>query len=36
KKQMIIDTLEAQGFEVDQVFQQKDWYAIILKKPEEE
>ncbi|WP_414841090.1 50S ribosomal protein L11 methyltransferase [Enterococcus saccharolyticus] len=36
KKQMVIDTLEAQGFEVDQVFQQKDWYAIILKKPEED
>lgn len=36
KKQMVIDTLEAQGFEVDQVFQQKDWYAIILKKSEED
>lgn len=36
KKQMVIDALEAQGFEVDQVFQQKDWYAIILKKPEED
>ena len=36
KKQMVIDAMHAQGFEVDQVFQQKDWYAIILKKPEEE
>lgn len=34
KKQMVIDAMEAQGFVVDQVFQQKDWYAIMLKKPE--
>jgi ribosomal protein L11 methyltransferase len=36
KKQMVIDGMEAQGFVVDQIFQQKDWYAILLKKPEEE
>lgn len=34
KKQMIIDKMEEQGFVVDRIFQQKDWYAIILKKPE--
>lgn len=36
KKQMVIDGMEAQGFVVDQIFQQKDWNAILLKKPEEE
>ncbi|MDB1680396.1 MULTISPECIES: 50S ribosomal protein L11 methyltransferase [Enterococcus] len=36
KKQMVIDAMEKQGFVVEQIFQQKDWYAIILKKPEVE
>ena len=36
KKQMVIDAMKEQGFVVDQIFQQKDWYAIILKKPEVE
>ncbi|MGX7197463.1 50S ribosomal protein L11 methyltransferase [Enterococcus olivae] len=36
KKAMILEAMEQQGFEVDQIFQQKDWYAILLKKPEEE
>ncbi len=36
KKQLVLDAMLAQGFEVDQIFQQKDWYAIILKKPEDE
>ncbi|HJG23140.1 50S ribosomal protein L11 methyltransferase [Enterococcus durans] len=36
KKQMVIDAMETQGFVVEQIFQQKDWYAIILKKPEVE
>lgn len=35
KKQMVLNAMTTQGFEVDQIFQQKDWYAIILKKPEE-
>lgn len=35
KKQLVIDAMEQQGFIVDQVFQQKDWYAIVLKKSEE-
>ncbi|MGM9902747.1 ribosomal protein L11 methyltransferase [Enterococcus sp. 10A9_DIV0425] len=34
KKEMVIEAMENQGFIVDQIFQQKDWYAIILKKPE--
>ncbi|MFV0560022.1 MAG: 50S ribosomal protein L11 methyltransferase [Enterococcus sp.] len=34
KKNMVIHAMEDQGFVVDQIFQQKDWYAIILKKPE--
>lgn len=36
KKQMVLDAMIEQGFIVDQIFQQKDWYAIILKKPEVE
>ncbi len=36
KKQMVIDAMEEQGFVVDQIFQKKDWYAIMLKKPEVE
>lgn len=36
KKQLVIDAMEEQGFEVDQIFQQKDWYAIMLKKPEDD
>lgn len=36
KKQMVIDAMEEQGFVVDQIFQKKDWYAILLKKPEVE
>lgn len=35
KKQMVIDAMTEAGFIVDQVFSQKDWYAIILKKTEE-
>lgn len=34
KKEMVLRAMEEQGFVVDQVFQQKDWYAIMLKKPE--
>lgn len=34
KKEMVLTAMEEQGFVVDQVFQQKDWYAIMLKKPE--
>ncbi|HFD1749061.1 TPA: 50S ribosomal protein L11 methyltransferase [Enterococcus faecium] len=36
KKQIVLDAMLEQGFIVDQIFQQKDWYAIILKKPEVE
>jgi len=36
KKEMILEKVATIGFQVDQVFQQGDWYAIILKKPEEE
>ncbi|MBF8808554.1 MAG: 50S ribosomal protein L11 methyltransferase [Enterococcus lacertideformus] len=36
KKQMVVDAMQAQGFVVDQIFQQRDWYAIILKKTEVE
>ncbi|MGM0214775.1 50S ribosomal protein L11 methyltransferase [Enterococcus sp. AZ109] len=36
KKDMILEELYSQGFEVDRIFQQKDWYAMILKKPEED
>lgn len=34
KKEMVLTAMEEQGFVVDQLFQQKDWYAIMLKKPE--
>ena len=36
KKQLVIDAMIAQGFEIDQLFNQKDWYAIAFKKPEVE
>jgi ribosomal protein L11 methyltransferase len=36
KKDMVLEEMYAQGFEVDRIFQQKDWFAIILRKPEEE
>lgn len=36
KKDMVLEEMYTQGFEVDRIFQQKDWFAIILKKPEEE
>lgn len=36
KKDMVLAAMTEQGFEVDQLFQQKDWYAIILKKAEED
>ena len=36
KKDLVIEAMEAQGFIVEEVLQQKDWYAIILGKPEDE
>lgn len=33
---MIVEKMTEAGFLVDQIFQQGDWYAIILKKTEEE
>lgn len=36
KKTMILEQMSEAGFIADQVFQQGDWYAIILKRPEEE
>jgi ribosomal protein L11 methyltransferase len=36
KKAMILEKLTDTGFLIDQIFQQGDWYAIILKKTEEE
>ncbi|MFS1031329.1 50S ribosomal protein L11 methyltransferase [Enterococcus casseliflavus] len=36
KKQLVIDAMIARGFEIDQLFNQKDWYAIAFKKPEVE
>ncbi|GGC86991.1 50S ribosomal protein L11 methyltransferase [Enterococcus wangshanyuanii] len=36
KKAMVIERMTEVGFLVDQIFQQGDWYAIILKKTEEE
>lgn len=36
KKELVLEAMTAQGFVVEQIFQQKDWYAIILKKSEEE
>ncbi|MGX7163799.1 50S ribosomal protein L11 methyltransferase [Enterococcus massiliensis] len=35
KKQLVIDKMTEAGFFVDQIFSQKDWYAILLKKTEE-
>lgn len=35
KKELVMTAMEEAGFVVDQVFQQKDWYALILKKAEE-
>lgn len=32
KKDLVIQGMTEAGFEVDQVFNQRDWYAIILKK----
>lgn len=32
KKDLVINAMVAAGFEVDQLFNQRDWYAIILKK----
>ncbi|MGC6768315.1 50S ribosomal protein L11 methyltransferase [Enterococcus sp. LJL128] len=36
KKEMILEKMTSVGFQVDQIFQQGDWYAIILKKSEDE
>lgn len=36
KKQMVIDAMQAQGFVIDQIFQQKDWYALTFTKAEDE
>ncbi|WP_321385569.1 50S ribosomal protein L11 methyltransferase [uncultured Enterococcus sp.] len=36
KKEMVLTKMIESGFLIDQVFQQGDWYAIILKKSEEE
>lgn len=36
KKDMVIEAMIAAGFQVDQVFNQRDWYAIILKKATED
>lgn len=36
KKTMILQEMKNAGFLVDQIFSQGDWYAIILKKTEEE
>lgn len=36
KKEMILAKMTETGFLVDQIFQQGDWYAIILKKSEDE
>ena len=36
KKDMVLSKMEVAGFVVDQTLQQGDWYAIILKKSEEE
>ena len=36
KKAMVLEALTKVGFVVDQLFNQGDWYAIILTKPEEE
>ncbi len=36
KKQMVLDAMLAQGFVVEEILQQKDWFAIVLGKAEEE
>lgn len=36
KKAMVLENMAQHGFEVEQIFTQKDWHAIILKKAEEE
>lgn len=36
KKEEVLEAMAAQGFVVDQVFQQGDWLAIILEKPQAE
>lgn len=36
KKDMVLAKMTETGFIVDQIFQQGDWYAIILKKSEDE
>lgn len=36
KKEMVLEAMIAQGFVVEQMLQQKDWYAIILAKAEGE
>lgn len=36
KKAMVLAEMAKAGFEVDQIFNQKDWYAIILKKANED
>lgn len=35
KKTMVLEAVENVGFVIDQIFQQKDWYAMIIKKSEE-
>lgn len=36
KKDTVLEQLLAQGFEIEQVQQMKDWFAIIARKPLEE
>lgn len=36
KKDTVLEQLSAQGFEIEQVQQMKDWFAIIARKPLEE
>lgn len=36
KRDMILEAVYTQGFETAQIFQEQDWYTMILKKPEEE
>ena len=33
KKDFVLETMYEQGFEIEQVLQETDWYAFILKKP---
>ncbi|MDN6639389.1 MAG: 50S ribosomal protein L11 methyltransferase [Tetragenococcus sp.] len=35
KKQTVMEAMQEQGFIIDQIFQQKDWYALTFKKVEE-